>query len=205
MSLTIRSLTGRQQELECGDHLTGLILQDPSGQTQQQAMAGVDPAAGADALNMKCSFGTPFIIEILINAEETGGAATGVLTLLAAGGSDVFPVYSSTAAALTTGSPFKFKVIDCFAIALDENTKGTDTLQLMRVAADGTTELAITSAIDMNLDDDVISRPTTIDQDACVIGVTQNLRADVIIDNSTTTDHRAWKCYVTCMRCVADE
>ncbi len=205
MAFAVTRIHGRDLEVEQLDISTGLMLQDPLHMRHEKSMAGVDPAAGADALSLGVSFGTPFVIEVVVNAEETGGAATGVLTALVAGGSDVFPVYDADATALTTGAPFKFKVIDCVTVALDENTKGTDTLQLMKVDDDGTTETAITDAMSMNINDDINVRPTTMDQDACVIDVTENLRLDVILDNSSSTDHRAWKCYITCMRCVASE
>lgn len=204
MALTESGMTGRDTQ-QTADVQTGLLTQNPESMTQLISREGVDPAAGADALNMGVSFLQPFMIEVLVNAEETGSAATGVLTALAAGGSDVFPVYDSAATALTTGAPFKFQVLDVFALALDENTKGTDTVQLMHVAADGTTETAITDAMVMNVDDDTLIRMLTCDQDACVISVTENLRVDVILDNSTSTDHRAWKVFIWCSRCLATE
>lgn len=204
MGLLESGKTGRNTQ-QTVDALTGLLLQNPESMTQLHSRAGVDPAAGADALTMGVSFLQPFMIEVLVNAEETGGAATGVLTALSAGGSDVFPVYDSDATARTTGAPFKFQVLDVFASALDENTKGTDTVQLMKVDDDGSTETAITDAMSMNVDDDTLVRMATCDQDACVIDVTENLRLDVIVDNSTSTDHRAWKVFIWCSRCIADE
>lgn len=204
MGLKEAGMTGRDTR-QTADVQTGLLTQNPESLTQLISRAGVDPAAGADALSMGVSFLQPFMIDVLVNAEETGAAATGVLTALAAGGSDVFPVYDSTATALTTGAPFKFQVIDVFAMALDETTKGTDTVQLMNIAADGTTEVAITDAMSMNVDDDTLVRMATIDQDAAVIEVTENLRLDVILDNSTSTDHRAWRVFIWCARCLASE
>jgi len=205
MGLNVKSRAGRTQEMECLDHLTGLILQDPTGQTQQEDMGGTDLAANVDGVSMKVSFGTPFIIEITLDGEETGGAATGVLTALGAGGTDVFPVYDSTATALTTGSPFKFKVLDCHAVLLDESAASVaDTLQLMRVNTDGTTETAITDAMSLNAADDAVVRAATLDQDACVIDVGENLRCDLVLANSA--NHATCvKVYVTAMRCVADE
>lgn len=204
MGLKESGKTGRDTQ-QTADWQTGLLTQNPESMTQLFSRAGVDPAAGADALNMGVSFLQPFMIEVLVNAEETGGAATGVLTALVAGGSDVFPVYDSEATALTTGAPFKFQVLDVFALALDENTKGTDTVQLMKVDDDGTTEWAITDAMSMNVDDDTLVRMATCDQDKAVIDVTENLRLDVILDNSTSTDHRAWKVFIWCTRCLASE
>ena len=205
MSIAVKSLAGRAQEMECNDHLTGLILQDPTGQTQQQAMGGTDKAGDVDYVAMKTSFGTPFIIEVVIDTEETGGAATGVLTALGAGGTDVFPVYDSTADALTTGAPFQFKVLDCHVVVLDESAgSAADTIQLMHIAADGITETAITDAISLNAADDALVRAATMDQDACVIALTENLRVDVVLANST--NHATCvKVVVTCMRCVASE
>lgn len=205
MSVKVQGLAARAQEMECVDRLTGLILQDPTGQTQQISMGGTDKAGDADYIAVKCSFGTPFIIEATIDTEEGAGAATTVLTALAAGGSDVFPVYSSTADALTTGSPFRFKVLDCHVVMLDESAgSAADTIQLMNVAADGTTETAITNAMSLNAADDALVRCATIDQDACVIDLTENLRFDVVLANSG--NHATCvKVVVTCMRCVAAE
>lgn len=204
MSLVESSTTGRSTT-QSSERLTGLLTQNPESMNQLATRAGVDPAATADALNMGVSFLEPFMIEVLVNAEETGGATTGVLTALSAGGSDVFPVYDSSATALTTGAPFKFQVLDVFALALDENTAGADTVQLMKVDDDGSTETAITDAMSMNVADDTLVRMATCDQDACVISVTENLRLDVILDSSGTTDHRAWKVFIWCTRCVASE
>lgn len=206
MGLTIRHRSGTDQELEMlNEPSTGLLLQDPKGQIQQEDMGGTDTAGDADFIAVKTSFGTPFMIECTIDTEETGGALTGVLTAVAAGGSDVFPVYDSTATALSTGSPFKFKVIECVCVMLDESAgSAADTIQLMHIAADGSTETAITNAMSLNLADDLLVRPSTYDQDACVIDVTENLRFDVILANSS--NHATCvKVYVTCMRCIADE
>lgn len=203
MAIKFTHSSGTDQAIEALGPLTGLILQDPAGQTQQDDMGGTDLAADADGLDVVLSFGTPFVIEARINSEETGGAATGVLTALAAGGSDVFPVFVSGTD--NTGSPFKFKVIDCVAILLDESAASVaDTLQLMRVDSDGSTETAITDAMSLNVADDVLVRPTTLNQDACVIDVNENLRFDVVLANSS--NHATCiKVYVTCMRCIADE
>ncbi len=205
MGLKIRHRSGTDQELEMlNEPLTGLLLQDPKGQTQQDDMGGTDTAGDADFIAVKTSFGIPFMIECTIDTEETGGAATGVLTAVTAGESDVFPVYSASATALTTGSPFKFKIIDLVAVTLDETAKAADTLQLMKVDADGTTETAITDAMTLNLNDDILVRPLSLDQDACVIDVTENLRFDMVLANSS--NHAVcMKVYVTCMRCISDE
>lgn len=205
MGLTESGMTGRDTQ-QTADTQTGLLTQNPESLTQLVTRAGVDPAAGADALNMGVSFLQPFMIEVLINAEETGGAATTVLTALAAGGSDVFPVYDSTATALTTGAPFKFQVLDVFAMALDENTKNaSDTLQLLNVVAAGTSGGAITDAMSLNVDDDTLVRMATIDQDLAVIEVTENLRLDLVLGSSGTTDHRAYRVFIWCARCLASE
>ena len=203
MAFRLTRVHGRDLEVEQTEIRTGLLLQDPQYQTQAEDMGGEDFAGNVDAVELKRSFGTSFIIELVINAEETGGAASGVLTALGAGGTDAFPVYDADNAS-KTGSPFKFKVIDVVVSTLDETTKAADTLQLMHVATDGSTETAITNAMVVNLDDDVIVRPTTLNQDACVIDLTENLRLDLVLANSTT--HAAcFKVYVTCMRCTADE
>lgn len=206
MGLKITHRSGTDQEFEMlNEPLTGLLLQDPKGQIQEEDMGGTDLAADADGVQLKASFGTPFVIEVVLDGEETGGAATGVLTALAAGGTDVFPVYDSTATALTTGSPFKFKVLDCVAIMLDESAGSVaDTLQLMNIAADGTTETAMTNAMSLNAADDVLVRPTSLFQDACVVDVTENLRLDMVLANSSN-HATSVKVIITCMRCVSDE
>lgn len=205
MAFKVSRKHGRDLDIEQIDLLTGLMLQDPESQAQEQDMGGTDLAANVDGVQLKASFGMPFVIEVTMDGEETGGALTGVLTALAAGGTDVFPVYDSTATALTTGSPFKFKVLDCVAIMLDESAgSAADTLQLMNIAADGTTETAMTNAMVLNLADDVLVRPTSLFQDACVVDVTENLRLDLILANSS--NHATCvKVIITCMRCIADE
>lgn len=205
MAFSVTRKHGRDLEIEQLELLTGLMLPDPQFQTQEQDMGGTDTAGDADFIAVKTSFGTPFIIECTIDTEETGGAATGVLTAVTAGESDVFPVYDSTATELTTGCPFKMKVIDCVAVMLDESAgSAADTLQLMNIAADGTTETAITNAMSLNAADDVLVRPTSLFQDACVIDLTENLRFDVVLANSS--NHATCiKVYVFCMRCIADE
>lgn len=196
---------GRDLEVEQIDILTGLMLQDPQYQAQEQDMGGTDLAANVDGVQLKSSFGIPFTIEVVMDGEETGGAATGVLTALGAGGTDIFPVYDSSATALSTGSPFKFKVLDCVAILLDESAGSVaDTLQLMNIAADGTTETAMTNAMSLNMADDVLVRPTSLFQDACVVDVTENLRLDMVLANSSN-HATSVKVIITCMRCIADE
>lgn len=205
MGLKIKHRSGTDQELEMlNEPQTGLMLQDPKGQVQQEDMGATDPAAGADTINNKSSFGTPFIIETIINAEETGGAATDVLT--AAGDSDVFPAYDSTKTALTTGCPFKLKILDCWCVALAENNKdAADTITLQKVAANGTSQTDITGELVMNVNDNVVVRADELNQDACVIDVTENIRFDVVLGTSGTTDHRAYKFFILAMRCIADE
>ena len=205
MAFDFKRKHGRDLEIEQIDLLTGLMLQDPENQAQEQDMGGTDTAGDADFIAVKTSFGIPFMLESTIDTEETGGAATGVLTAVTAGESDVFPVFDSTATALTTGAPFKFKVIECVAIMLDESAgSAADTIQLMKIDTDGTTETAITNAMSLNLADDLLVRPTTYFQDACVIAVGENLRYDVVLANSS--NHATCiKVYVTCMRVIADE
>ncbi len=205
MAFSVTRKHGRDLEIEQIDLLTGLMLQDPQNQIQEQDMGGTDLAANVDGVQLKASFGIPFVIEVVLDGEETGGAATGVLTALAAGGTDVFPVYDSSATALTTGSPFKFKVLDCVVTMLDESAGSVaDTLQLMNVAADGATETPITDAMSLNAADDALVRPTSLFQDACVIDVTENLRLDMVLANSAN-HATSVKVIITCMRCIADE
>ncbi len=205
MGIKIKHRAGTDQELEMLDEpQTGLLLQDPKGQIQQAAMGATDPAGGADAINNKSCFGIPFIIETLINAEETGGAATDVLT--AAGDSDVFPAYDSAVTALTTGCPFKLKILDCWVVALSENTKNAaDTLTLQKVDTDTTTQTDITGELVLNVDDNVVVRADELNQDAVVIDVGENIRFDLVLGNSGTTDHRAYKVFISAMRCTPDE
>ncbi len=205
MGLTIKHRSGTDQELEMlNEPQMGLMLQDPKGQVQQEDMGATDPAGGADTINNKSSFGTPFIIETVINAEETGGAATDVLT--AAGDSDVFPAYDSTATALATGCPFKMKILDCWVVALSENTKNAaDTMTLQHVATNTTTQTDITGELVLNVDDNVVVRADELNQDAVVIDVGENIRFDVVLGNSGTTDHRAYKLFILAMRCTPDE
>jgi hypothetical protein len=166
-------------------------------------MGGTDLAANVDGVQLKTSFGTPFIIEAVIDGEETGGAATGVLTALGAGGTDIFPVYDADTA--NTGAPYKFKVLDCHCVLLDESAASVaDTIQLMKVDADGTTETAITNAMSLNVADDAVVRAGILDQDACVIDVTENLRLDLVLANSAN-HATSVKVIITCMRCIADE
>lgn len=211
MPIKIIHRAGTDQELEMlNEPQTGLLLQDPKGQIQQEDMGATDPAGGVDTINNKSSFGIPFIIETVINAEETGGAATDVLT--AAGDSDVFPAYDAagvaagTVAALATGCPFKLKILDVWAVALTENTKNaSDTITVQKVSTNTTTQADITGEMILNVDDNVVVRALELAQDNCVIDVTENIRFDVVLGNSGTTDHRAYKVYILAMRCTPDE
>lgn len=209
MGLTIRHRSGTDQELEMlNEPQTGLLLQDPKGQVQQESMGGTDPDAGTDAINNKSSFGTPFIIETVINAEDASGAATDVLT--GVGDSDVFPAYDAagiaagTVAVLATGCPFKLKILDVWVVALTENTKNaSDTIMVQHVATNTTTQVDITDAMSLDINDHVLVRPASINQDACVIDVTENIRFDIVL--GSTNVHRAYKVYMLCMRCTPDE
>ena len=205
MGLKFVHKAGTDQEIEMlNEPQTRLMLQDPKGQGQQAAMGATDPAAGADAINNKSSFGTPFIIETVINAEETGGAISDVLT--AAGDSDVFPPYDADVTELTTGCPFKMKILDCWCVALSENNKdAADTITLQKVDTDKTTQTDITGELVLNVNDNVVVRADELNQDAVVIGVGENIRFDVVLGNSGTTDHRAYKFFILAMRCTPDE
>ncbi|KKN58724.1 hypothetical protein LCGC14_0549020 [marine sediment metagenome] len=205
MGLKIVHRSGTDQELEMlNEPLTGLMLQDPKGQIQQAAMGGTIIDGGADAANSKVSFGIPFIIEMLVNAEDFGGAISDVLSALTGNPLDVFPAYDSAATALTTGSPFKFKVLDVWVATLSENVQtGTDTILVQRVAANGTTQADITNAMDVNIADSVVVRAGTLNQDSCVVDVTENLRLDIVLGSAS--DDRAYKVYMSCMRCISDE
>lgn len=203
MGLKITHRAGTDQELEMlNEPQTGLLLQDPKGQIQQASMGATVINAGADGINNKSSFGIPFIIETLINAEDLTGAASDVLT--AAGDSDVFPTYDSTATALTTGCPFKLKIMDVWVVTLSENIQtGSDTILVQKVAANGTSQTDITDNMDTNIADSAVVRAGTLDQDACVIDVTENIRFDVVLGSAS--DDRAYKVYMLCMRVINDE
>lgn len=203
MGLKITHKSGTDQELEIlAEPQTNLLLQDPKGQVQQEDMGATVLNAGADGINNKSSFGIPFIIETLINAEDLTGAATDVLT--AAGDSDVFPAYDSSATALTTGCPFKLKILDVWVATLSENVQtGSDTILVQKVDADGTTQTDITDNMNVNISDSAVARAGTLDQDACVIDVTENIRFDVVLGSAS--DDRAYKVYLLCMRCTPDE
>ncbi|KKL19798.1 hypothetical protein LCGC14_2461880 [marine sediment metagenome] len=205
MGLEIKHRSGTDQQLEMlNEPLTGLMLQDPKGQTQQVAMGGTIIDGGTDAANSKVSFGVPFILEMLVNAEDSGGAATDVLSALTGFPLDVFPKYSSSATALTTGSPFKFKILDVWVATLSENIQtGSDTIMVQNVAADNTTQTDITDAMNVNIADSAVVRAGTLNQDACVIDVTENVRLDIVLGSAS--DDRAYKVFMSCMRCVASE
>ncbi len=204
MGLNESGITGRNVQ-QSAELQMGLLLQPPESMTQEADMGGTDTAGDADFIAVKTSFGCPFIIECTIDTEETGGAATDVLTAVTAGESDVFPVFSSSATALTTGSPFKFKVVDCVCVLLDESAaSAADTIMLQRVDQDGSTQTDITDAMSLNIADDLLVRPATLNQDACVIDIGENLRFDVVLANSS--NHATCvKVFITCMRVVADE
>lgn len=195
---------GRPLEVEQIEILTGLMLQDPVNQTQEEDMSGTPINAGADGANSQVSFGTPFVIEMQVNAEDLSGAATDVLSALTGSPLDVFPTFDSTATALSTGSPFKFKILDVWVVTLTENVQtATDTILVQRVDADNTTQTDLTNAMDVNVADSVVVRATTLAQDACVIDVTENVRLDIVLGSAS--DDRAYKVFLQCMRCTADE
>lgn len=204
MGLKESGLTGRDVT-ESVELQMGLLLQDPESQSHQASMAGTDLAADVDGAQMKVSYGSTFIIECVIDTEETGGAATDVLSGLSGSPLDIFPVFDSTATALTTGAPFKFKVIDVICVLLDESKASVpDTILLQKVNSDLTTQTDITDAMSLNVNADNNVRATLLDQDACVIDIKENLRWDVVLASSTN-HATVVKAYITCMRCVADE
>lgn len=206
MGLKIAHRTGTSQEFEMlNEPLTGLLLQDPVGQIQQEDMGGTDLAADADGAQNKASFGIPFLIEVTIDTEETGGAATDVLSGLSGAPLDVFPTYDSTATALTTGCPFKMKICDVWCVLLDESAGSVaDTIMVQRLDTDGSTQTDITDAMSLNAADDAVVRAATLDQDACVIDVGENIRFDVVLANSA--NHATCvKVYLLCMRTISDE
>lgn len=182
---------GRDLEVEQIDILTGLMLQDPANQTQQEDMGGTALAADEDAINGKTSFGTPFIIESVINAEETGGATLN------------YAVFDGNC-------PFKFKVLLAWGVVLDETgTMGADTVQLFQ--GDGAASesfTAITDAISCNVDDDdlfgLVAGTSQFDQDAAVIDENESLRIQLALANSSNHEITV-KVFILAMRCTADE
>lgn len=182
---------GRDLEIEQVDILTGLMLQDPVNQTQQEDMGGTALAANADDINGKTSFGTPFVIESVINAEETAGATLN------------YAVFNKDA-------PFKFKVLLSWGVVLDETgTMATDTVQLFHGdGADGESFTAITDAVSCNVDDDdmfgLVSGTSKYDQDAAVIDVDESLRVQLVLADSTNHEITV-KVFILAMRCTADE
>ena len=183
---------GRDLDIEQGDILTGLMLQDPQHQLQQEDMGGTALAADVDAINGKTSFGTPFIIETVLNCEETGGATLNY-------------------AVFNKNCPFKFKVLLAWGIVLDETgtMNASDTVQLFR--GDGASSeafTAITDAISTNVDDDdlfgLVAGTSQVDQDAAVIDEDESLRIQVVLANSGNHEITI-KVFVMAMRVIADE
>jgi hypothetical protein len=191
MAFSLNRKHGRDLEIEQIDILTGLMLQDPTNQTQQEDMGGTALAADADAINGKTSFGTPFIIESVINAEETGGATLNY-------------------AVFDANCPFKFKVLLAWGVVLDETgTMAADTVQLFQGdGADSESFTAITDAISCNVDDDdmfgLVAGTSQYDQDAAVIDENESLRIQLVLANSTNHEITI-KVFVMGMRCIADE
>jgi hypothetical protein len=191
MAFNVSRKHGRDLDVEQIDILTGLMLQDPAHQTQQEDMGGTALAANVDAINGKTSFGTPFIIESVINAEETGGATLN------------YAVFDGN-------SPFKFKVLLAWGVVLDETgTMAADTVQLFQ--GDGAASesfTAITEAIDCNVDDDdlfgLVAGTAQYDQDAAVIDENESLRIQLALANSSNHEITV-KVYILAMRCIADE
>lgn len=191
MGITLKHLAGTDQELEVVSRLDGLILQDPTGQTQQEDMGGTALAADADAINGKTSFGTPFIIETVLNAEETGGATLNY-------------------AVFNKDCPYKFKILLAWGVVLDETgTMAGDTCQLFRgdgVASEAFT--AITETIDVNVDDDdlfgLVAGTAQYDQDAVVVDENESLRIQLVLANSSNHEI-SLKVYIMAMRCIASE
>ena len=203
MSIKLTHLAGTDQALEVLSVLTGLVLQDPAGQTQRDDMGGTDLAGNVDAAQMKVSFGTPFVIECTIDTEETGGAATDVLSGLSGEPLDVFPKFDADID--NTGCPFKIKIIDMVCVVLDESAGSVaDTILVQKLDSDGSTKSDITNAMSLNVADDLLVRPATLNQDACVIDVQENIRFDVVLANSSN-HATSIKVYIFAMRCVADE
>ena len=191
MGLKTTHLSGGDQTMEIQDRLTGLMLQDPLGQTQADDMgAAADPGAEV-AADIRLSFGTPFMIEATVHAAETDGHVHN------------FAVFSKDA-------PFKFKVCLVWGVVLDETgTIAADTVTISR--GDGASSEAfvtITDAISCNVNDDdlfgLVAGTSQFNQDNAVIDEDESLR--IVLTLADSTDHNtAVKVYMLCMRCVSDE
>ncbi len=191
MGIKLVGLPGRDVELEQLGALTGLLLQDPTGQKQEDDMgAAADPGAETAAA-VKVSFGTPFMIEAVCHGAETDGQVHN------------FEVFSKN-------SPFKFKVALAWGVLLDETgTVAGDTVTISR--GDGAASEAfvtITDAISCNVNDDdlfgLVAGTSQFNQDNAVIDVDESLR--VVLTLADSTDHNtAVKVYMLCYRCIADE
>lgn len=190
MGLNESGLTGRDVRQTCERQL-GLLLQPPESMTQLDDMGGTALAANVDDSNIITSFGVPFMIESVINAEETGGATL-------------------NNAVFDKNCPFKIKVLLAWGIVLDETgTMGADTVQLFQ--GDGATSeafTAITDAISCNVDDDdlfgLVAGTSQFDQDACVIDANESLRIQLVLANAANHEISI-KMYMLCMRVTADE
>lgn len=190
MGLNESGLTGRDVRQTC-EFQMGLLLQPPDSMTQLDDMGGTALAANADDSNIITSFGCPFIIESVINAEETGGATL-------------------NNAIFNKDCPFKFKILLAWGVVLDETgTMAADTVQLFR--GDGASSeafTAITDAISCNVDDDdlfgLVAGTSKFDQDAVVIDANESLRIQLVLANSSNHEITV-KVYMMCMRVTADE
>ena len=192
MGFKLTRVHGRDQEIEQNEILTGLTLADPTYQAQQEDMGGTLLSASVDGSNIKTSFGTPFIIESVINAEEKDNGATENL------------------AVFSKNCPFKFKLLLAWGIVLDETgTIATDTVQLFRGDGAGSEAFtAITDAISCNVDDDdlfgLVAGTSKFDQDVAVIDEDESLRIQLVLANSSNHAITV-KVFMLCMRCISDE
>lgn len=192
MTIKLVGLPGRDVELEQLSILTGLLLQDPKGQKQEDNMGGGTDPGAETAVAVKVSFGTPFIIEAVCHGAETDGHVHN------------FAVFSKN-------SPFKFKVCLAWGIVLDETgtVAAGDTVTLSRGnGADSEAFVTITDAISCNVDDDdlfgLVAGTSQFNQDNAVIDEDESLR--VVLTLADNGDHNtAVKVYMLCMRVIADE
>lgn len=188
MALNESGLTGRDVRQTCERQL-GLLMQPPESMTQLDDMGGTALAANVDASNIITSFGMPFMIESVINAEETGGATL-------------------NNAVFDKNCPFKIKVLLAWGVVLDETgTMAADTVQLFQ-GDSSDVFTAITDAISCNVDDDdlfgLVAGTSKFDQDACVIDTGESLRIQLVLANSSNHEITV-KIYILAMRCTADE
>jgi hypothetical protein len=192
MGISLKHLAGTDQELEVVSRLDGLVMQDPTGQTQAEDMGAAADPGGELAAAIRVSFGIPFIIEAVCHGAETDGQVHN------------FAVFNKDA-------PYKFKMCLAWGVVLDETgTIASDTITISRGdGADSESFVTITDAIALSgINDDelfgLVQGTSQFNQDNAVIDVDESLR--IVLTLADSSNHNtAVKVYMLCMRCIADE